>query len=151
MWDPVKYVLNKHKSSQLGQAGLELNQSLKVVSFTAPSKSLLHTYIYLFKPIFIHLYLKMICHVMFYSPWSKWTDLVIKLLCWLSQEVVNCDFYWSTHRATCASWCITKDPAKTHRHQNCPLKKLITDVKWCKQGCLLVNSTAFYNLMINHW
>ena len=67
MTDPVKYVLNKHKSSQLGQAGLKLNQSLKVVSFTAPSKCLLHTYIYLFIPIFIN----DICHVMFYSPCSK--------------------------------------------------------------------------------
>ena len=55
--DPVKYVLNKHKSRQLGQAGLKLNQSLKLVSFTAPSKSLLHNYIYLFVPKFLYLYL----------------------------------------------------------------------------------------------
>ena len=55
--DPVKYVFKKHRSSQLDQAGLKLNQSLKVVPFTAPSKSLLHTCIYLFIPIFIYLYL----------------------------------------------------------------------------------------------
>ena len=41
----------------------------------------------------------------------------MKLLCWLSLEVINCDSNWPTYR-TRASCCITEDPAKTHKHKN---------------------------------